>query len=198
GAVRAIEADLRRYLEHEANTGAGWRPLGLEMRFGFDDEDGESLPALELAEGDERVLVRGVIDRVDVDDRGRAMIRDYKTGARRPEWAGGRWSTDRRLQVALYMLVARELLGRDPVGGFYQPLRGDDLRARGVFAKGEDAGAGAGATDAREPAEIDEMLADAAARAVTLAAALRRGELTPCPQTCSREGCAHPAICRSQ
>ncbi|HET8978602.1 MAG TPA: PD-(D/E)XK nuclease family protein, partial [Solirubrobacteraceae bacterium] len=198
GALRAIEADLRRYLEHEASTGAGWRPLGLELRFGFAAEDEESLPGLKLGDAEDRVLIRGVIDRVDVDDRGRAMVRDYKSGTRRPEWAGGRWSTDRRLQVALYMLVVRELLDRDPIAGFYQPLRGDDLRARGVFAKGEEVGAGAVATDAREPAEIEEMLADAAARAVTLAAALRRGELTPCPQTCSRDGCAHPAICRSQ
>ena len=33
------------------------------------------------------------------------------------------------------------------------------------------------------------MLDDAAARAVALAARLRAGELTPCPQTCSRDGC---------
>ena len=31
------------------------------------------------------------------------------------------------------MLAVRELLGLEPVAGFYQPLRGDDLRARGVF-----------------------------------------------------------------
>jgi ATP-dependent helicase/nuclease subunit B len=195
GALRAIEADLRRYLEYEAATGSGWRPLGLELRFGFEED---SLAPLELGEGEQRVLVRGVIDRVDVDDRGHALVRDYKSGARRQEWSGGRWSTDRRLQVALYMIVARELLGLDPVGGFYQPLRGDDLRARGAFVRGEDVPARAVATDAREPAELDAMLADAAARAVALAASLRTGELTPCPQTCTRDGCAFPAICRSQ
>ena len=32
------------------------------------------------------------------------------------------------------MLVVRELLGLEPVGGFYQPLRGSDLRARGMFS----------------------------------------------------------------
>ncbi|HWE10798.1 MAG TPA: PD-(D/E)XK nuclease family protein [Solirubrobacteraceae bacterium] len=195
GALRAIEADLRRYLEHEAANGGGWRPLGLEMRFGFNEE---SLPPLELVDGDERVLVRGMIDRVDVDGRGHAVVRDYKSGARRQDWSGSRWSTDRRLQVALYMLVVRELMGLEPVGGFYQPLRGDDLRARGVFARSEDVGGPAVITDARDPAEIDEMLADAAGRAVSLAARLRGGELTPCPQTCSRDGCAYPAICRSQ
>ena len=136
--------------------GGGWRPLGLELRFGFSAEgEQESLPPLELGEGDDRVLVRGMIDRVDVDDRGHALVRDYKSGARRPDWSGRRWSTDRRLQVALYMLVVRELLGLEPVAGFYQPLRGDDLRARGVFVRGEDGGAGAVTTDARDPAEVD-------------------------------------------
>ena len=59
-------------------------------------------------------------------------------------------------------------------------------------------GSGVVATDGRASEEIDELLADAAQRAVTLAAALRAGELTPCPQTCSRDGCSLPAICRSQ
>ncbi len=199
GALRAIEADLRRYLEHEAATGGGWRPLGLELRFGFDTEgETDSLPALALGAGEERVLIRGMIDRVDVDGRGHAVVRDYKSGARRPDWAGARWSTDRRLQVALYMLVVRELLGLEPVGGFYQPLRGDDLRARGVFVRGEDGGRWAMGSDGREPAEVEEMLADAAGRAVALAASLRTGELTPCPANCSRDGCAYPAICRAQ
>ena len=31
------------------------------------------------------------------------------------------------------MLAVRDLLGLEPVAGLYQPLRGDDLRARGVF-----------------------------------------------------------------
>jgi ATP-dependent helicase/DNAse subunit B len=198
GSLRAIEADLRRYLEHEARTGAGWSPLGLELRFGFEGAEGDSLPPLTLGAGDERVLVRGMIDRVDGDGHGHAIVRDYKSGARRQDWSAARWSVDRRLQVALYMLVVRELTGAEPVAGVYQPLRGEDLRARGVFAKGTELGSGVVATDGRASEEIDELLADAAQRAVTLAAALRAGELTPCPQTCSRDGCSFPAICRSQ
>jgi ATP-dependent helicase/DNAse subunit B len=199
GALRAIESELRRYLDHEAAAGSGWRPAGLELRFGFAEEDGgDALPPLELGEGDERVLVRGMVDRVDVDGAGHAVIRDYKSGARRQGWSAARWTEDRQLQVALYMLVVRDLLELQPVAGFYQPLRGEDLRARGVFAKGVDVGSAAVYTDAREQTEIDELLADAAQRAVALAVSLRGGELTPCPQTCSRDGCAYPAICRSQ
>ena len=197
GALRAIEADLRRYLEHEARTAGEWRPLGLELRFGFEGEE-TSLPALELGEGPERVRLRGVVDRVDVDSAGDAVVRDYKSGARRPAWSAARWTEDRQLQVALYMLVVRQLTDARPVAGFYQPLRGEDLRARGVFVKGTAVGRGVVPTDARAGEELDEMLADAAERAVALAGSLRAGELEPCPQNCSRDGCKYPAICRSQ
>ena len=127
GALRAIEADLRRYLEHEARTAGQWRPLGLELRFGFDGDE-DSLPALGLGEGPGRVRVRGMVDRVDVDGAGHAVVRDYKSGARRPAWSAARWAEDRQLQVALYMLVVRELTSSQPVAGFYQPLRA--VRAR--------------------------------------------------------------------
>ena len=123
-----------------------------------------------------------MIDRVDVDGEGHAIVRDYKSGARRQGWAAANWAADRQLQVALYMLVVRELLGLDAVAGFYQPLRGDDLRARGVFAKGSAVGVRRGRRPTRVTAEeLDAMLADAAERAVALAAALRAGELTPVP-----------------
>jgi hypothetical protein len=54
------------------------------------------------------------------------------------------------------------------------------------------------ATDAREPGQIDDALQDASHRAVELARQLRTGRLEPCPQTCSRQGCAYPGICRSE
>jgi RecB family exonuclease len=197
GALREIEADLIRYAEHEARSDGPWRPMGLELRFGFDDEREGSLPALALGDPADPVLVRGVIDRVDTDGAGHAVVRDYKSGRQGADWPAARWSPDRRLQVALYMLVVRELAGLDPVAGFYQPLRGPDLRGRGVYVEGTAVGA-ALPTDAREPGERDALLADAAQRAVALAGSLRTGELTPCPQTCSRDGCAYPGICRSQ
>jgi hypothetical protein len=92
----------------------------------------------------------------------------------------------------------RELLGLEPVAGVYQPLGGPDLRARGVFVKDAAVGNGMLDTDSREAEELDAELADAAERAVALATRLRSGDLTPCPETCSRNGCAYPGICRSQ
>jgi ATP-dependent helicase/DNAse subunit B len=193
----AIKADLRRYLRHEAAGGCGWEPRGLELRFGFSDEE-ESLPPLALGEGPERTLLRGVIDRVDVDPSGRrAVVRDYKSGARRPEHPVARWRADRQLQVALYMIAVRELLELEPVAGLYQPLGGDDLRARGMYLKEAPVGNMLVAGDGRDDEELRAELEHASERALELATRLRAGELTPCPETCSPNGCRHPGICRS-
>jgi RecB family exonuclease len=138
-----------------------------------------------------------VIDRVDVDPSGtKAIVRDYKTGSTRPEYQGARWQADQQLQVPLYMLAVRELLGLTPVAGLYQPVGGNDLRARGVFEQNEAPGNCLVANDGRDSGGIEEELNAARATAVALAARLREGELTPCPETCSRDGCRYPAICR--
>jgi ATP-dependent helicase/DNAse subunit B len=207
GWARSVAADLRRYLAQEARAGAGsaWPIYGLELRFGFsddDDEPGEALPPLEL-DGD--VRLRGIIDRVDAESASsaahpqppRAIVRDYKSGGARPEHQGARWATDRQLQVALYMLAVRQLLGLEPVAGFYQPLGGGDLRARGVYLEGAAPGECLVANDGRDQAELDALLEDARTRALALAARLRAGELEPCPATCSRDGCSFPGICRA-
>jgi len=195
--MRGIEADLRRYLEHEARLGWGWPPQRVELRFGFDDDEQRpSLPPLELAGG---LRVRGAIDRVDVDPAGRrAIVCDYKSGRVSPGWAVARWRLDRTLQVALYMLAVRDLLGLEPVAGLYQPLGGEDLRPRGLVASDAPPTAGGYENDRRGPDELTAELEDAAERAVAIAARLRTGELEPCPATCSGSGCLYPGICRSE
>jgi RecB family exonuclease len=195
-ALREIEADLRRYLEQEARSGWGWAPRHLELRFGFapGGEQGPSLPALELAGG---LRVRGAIDRVDVDGSGRrAIVRDYKSGRISPGWAVNRWREDGTLQVALYMLAVRELLDLEPVAGLYQPLGGEDLRARGLVASDAPPAGCVFDNDRRDPEEVRLELDGAAEGAVAIAAALRTGDLEPRPQTCSGSGCRYPGICR--
>jgi ATP-dependent helicase/DNAse subunit B len=194
----SIEADLRRYLRHESAHGGDWEPQGLELEFGFDAEEG-ALPALLLGDAADPVRVRGLIDRVDVDPSGsgRAIVRDYKSGWR-PEYQGARWLKDTQLQVALYMLAVRQLMGLDPVAGLYQPLSGSELRPRGIFLKDVGLGGGLVANDGREAGELGDELRAAADRAVELALTLRSGLIEPCPRTCSRDGCAYPGICRSE
>jgi len=199
GAAGAIAqraaADIDRYLEHAASDAGALEPTHLELGFGMEEGDAG---ALELDGG--AVRVRGAIDRVDVDPvAGTAFVHDYKSGSSqsRRDWAGANWAEEGRLQVALYLLVVQRQLGLEPVGGVYQPLRGTDLRGRGLVQDSEEAGIRYVGGDVCSAEEIAAALAAAEDAAVRLARRLRAGELEPAPATCRRGGgCAHPGICR--
>ena len=122
--LRGLEADLERYVRTEAECGAGYEPAVLEWSFGGpDDEHGP------LALGDGETLVTGRVDRVDAGPGGTAVVRDYKG---RTAFGAGKWVDEQQLQVALYLLAVRDLLGLEPVAGLYQPLVGRKLAARGL------------------------------------------------------------------
>ena len=192
--VRALEVDLRRYLAHEATIASRFEPREFELAFGFD----EGLGPLELAGGS--VLLRGYIDRVDVDPAGReAIVRDYKTGAP-GDFPVARWKPAQRLQAALYLLAVERLLGLEPVAGVYQPVRarGEKLRPRGLVLEAAE-GTEFSPRDRRSREEFDAELERAEVLAVGLAGELRAGRLEPRPESCKRGGgCAFPGICRCE
>jgi ATP-dependent helicase/DNAse subunit B len=192
---RRLQADLERYLEHAAAADSPLEPTAFELGFGFtqEDEHGQAgdLPALELGGG---MRLRGRIDRVDMSASGDAVVYDYK-GSRAP--AGARWIKDGSLQVALYMHAVEELLGRRVVGGFYQPLSGQDLRARGVLDRDAGLELDCVGPDVLERTELHDLLKEAVAAARGVAQEAGRGELQARPQSCAyRGGCLYPTICR--
>jgi RecB family exonuclease len=192
--LRRLEREIERYLTWESEAGGTWEPTHLELRFGFEDAELEPLVL-----GDGAAQVHGVIDRIDVDPGGtRAVVRDYKTAA---VWAVGAWEREARLQVALYMLAVRRLLGLEVVAGVYQPLRGADLRPRGlVLADAGESALGEAAVvgpDVRDGQDFEERLERAEEQAVALAGALHAGALAPQPERCGTRGCLYPGICRS-
>ncbi len=200
---RRLQSDLDRYLEHAAEVASPLEPLALELGFGFAEGDplsgtgerGEAseLPALELGGG---VRLRGRIDRVDLSEAGEAVVYDYK-GGRAP--AGARWIRDASVQVALYMCAVEQLMQRPALGGFYQPLTGEDLRARGVLDGDAGFELDCMRPDVLEHDALRELLARAVALAVEAAGEAGRGELRPRPQTCAyRGGCMYPTICRCE
>ncbi len=201
---RRLQSDLERYLEHAAEAASPLEPLALELGFGFAADDGaprqdgvvgeaSELPALDLGAG---VRLRGRIDRVDASGGGEAVVYDYK-GGRAP--AGARWIRDGSVQVALYMRAVESLLHLSAVGGFYQPLTGEDLRARGVFDGDAAVEIECVRSDVLEHDELRELLEQAVAMAVEGAGQAGRGELQPRPQTCAfRGGCMYPTICRCE
>lgn len=181
--MRAIRADLRRYLRHEAQSGSRWRTVAFEQRFGEPPSEENPSPLPPLALGTGEFQLRGVIDRIDVDASGqRALIRDYKSGKVDSNRQPAKWLENDDLQVALYMLAVKRLLGLTPVGGIYQPLTGGELRARGVSESGLDVPVALfGGHELSEP-EIEQLAA---------------GELQPRPDHCSHgaAGCRYPGIC---
>jgi RecB family exonuclease len=188
-AVRRLEFDLLRHLRREADAASTFEPEYMELSFGAG-----IAPPLQIGD----ITMSGKIDRVDVRG-GDAIVRDYKSGS--TVWPVARWEQDRRLQVALYMIAVRELLGLRPVAGFYVPLSGQDGRPRGVFLKDAagDVGGGLVNNDGLEGEEIDALLETARASVSDLAGEMRSGALKPCPDTCSfRGGCRYPSICRSE
>jgi ATP-dependent helicase/DNAse subunit B len=195
----ALQADLERYLEHAAGLEGALTPSEFELGFGFTEHDedrhGEpsELPAFELGGG---VRLRGRIDRIDVGEDGEAVVIDYKGGEAPPR---ARWISDGKLQVALYMQAAEQLLGVRVVGGLYQPLRGESIRARGALLEDHQAAGDCTSTDRLSQDALDELLAQALDVARAAAGEAGRGELQPRPNTCAwGGGCQYPTICRCE
>jgi RecB family exonuclease len=185
--LRGLEADLERYLRTEAECGAGFEPQATEWSFGGPDDAHGPLPL-----GDGAGSVTGRADRIDVGPGGTAVVRDYKG---RTAFGGAKWLEEQQLQVALYLLAVRELLGLEPVAGVYQPLVGRRLAARGLVR--DDVPGRYTRTDLVDADAFEAGLAEARALAARTAAELHAGAIRPCPERCSSRGCRYPAICRA-
>ena len=128
---RRLRADLERYLEHAAeararSSRASWSSASASPT---SDERGEAseLPAFELGR---RLRLRGRIDRIDVGADGaggRLRLQERQRPA-------GRQSGSARASCRSRCTCGRRTAARRcaVVGGFYQPLSGEDLRARGA------------------------------------------------------------------
>jgi RecB family exonuclease len=197
GARRRLHVELERYLAHAAEQESPLEPSHLEIEFGFESgpqAPAESvLPPLDLGDG---VQLRGRIDRVDVGEGGAAVVYDYKGRSAPP---GAKWATEGAFQMALYMRAVQELLGHETVGGFYQPLAGRDLRARGALDTDSAVELDSVRTDRFEHEELQELLGQCVQEARQAAAQARSGLLEPRPDTCAyRGGCSYPSICRCE
>ena len=192
-AVRRLEFDLLRYLGHEASGESQLEPAELELSFGLEDSP---LPPLRLEP--DGIEIRGVIDRVDRAN-GHALVVDYKSG--RNVLGVGKWADKGKLQAPLYALVVKDLMGLVPIGAVYQPLAGDDLRARGVVDQGhkQELGERFYRTDWKDSEGLDEALEQARDTVREVVGRMRDGEIQPKPNCCGGgTGCAFPSICRAE
>jgi ATP-dependent helicase/DNAse subunit B len=194
-ARRRLAADIERYLVGLAEgVGPGeYVPAELELGFGL---PGSAHAEVALAEGE--LVLKGRIDRIDIDRAGgTAIVVDYKSSSDVPGVA--KWEERGALALALYMLVASELVEAEIVGGLYQPLRGKDLRPRGALRADLELGIAGFAADLVDRDQLAAAQATGLERAVRAARELRAGALEARPISCSSHGvCRYPSICRSR
>lgn len=163
---QGLQRDLEQLVRDEAISKSPFVPRHLEVSF----------RTYELEPG---VVVSGKIDRVDGDPMGaRGIVVDYKSGA-----ASSASEIRERdlLQLPLYMLVLRDQLGLEPVGGLYMPV-GGGRRPRGLLRSGPDGVSGFSSRDYLEPDEFDEVIEGARSTAVGLVERIRAGDIRHDPQ----------------
>ncbi len=117
-----LRRDLARFaaLDHDRRTDERLRPLATELGFGLGSEPA----SIELGDG-RTIRLRGSIDLVDETARGDLVVIDYKTGRETRLTEDDPHQGGTRLQLVLYALAARQILGRPHAGvhSYYWHLR---------------------------------------------------------------------------
>jgi ATP-dependent helicase/nuclease subunit B len=124
---QGLVRDLERFARNEVELGLPLVPRRFEVSFGSDRSPPELQAGLDLG----GFTVSGKIDRVDVDPfSARGIVQDYKSG--RTAHSAAKIESELRLQIPLYVLVLRDLIGIEPLGGLYRAL-GASGQARGLL-----------------------------------------------------------------
>jgi RecB family exonuclease len=188
---RELDAGLWRDLEalvrFEAEDDAQLVPKRFEVSFGMERSPQELQRGLDLGEG---LTLSGKIDRIDVDPfSARGIVQDYKAG--KTAHSATQIEKELRLQIPLYMLVLRDLVGIEPLGGVYRPL-GGDRKPRGLLRAEarEEVLAGYVSRDYVDDDSFWRQVESARDTARSLAQRIRTGDVRhdprggECPQWC--------------
>ncbi len=164
--TRSLQRDLEHLVRDEATAASTFVPRKLEVSF----------QAYELEPG---VAVSGKIDRVDADPMSaRGIVVDYKSGSAP---SAGQIHDEARLQIPLYLLVLRDQIGLEPMGGVYMPL-GGGRRPRGLLRGGIDQVPGFVSGDYLDADAFDAEVEHARASAVELVGRIRAGDVRHDPR----------------
>ena len=172
--LHSLRRDLEQLVRQEASSPSRFVPRKLEVAFSSYD----------LGDG---VAVSGKIDRVDVDPlSARGVVIDYKSG-RAP--SARQIHDEDRVQVPLYLLVLRDQLGLEPVGGLYVPV-GGGRRPRGLVLDDDEPVPGHARDDYLDAERFAAEMEHARRTAVELAGRVRTGDVRhdphdgECPSWC--------------
>ena len=116
---QSLWRDLERLVREEAESELPFVPRRFEVLFGSERAAPELQRGLQL----DGIRLSGKIDRIDVEPlSARGIVQDYKSG--KSAHSAREIEKELRLQIPLYMLVLRDLVGVEPLGGLYRPLAG--------------------------------------------------------------------------
>ena len=181
-----LARDLEHFVKQEVELGLPLVPRRFEVGFGTSSAPVELQRGLELG----GFTVSGKIDRIDVDPfSARGIVQDYKLGRAH----GARdIETEHKLQIPLYILALRDLVGMEPLGGLYRGLTGT-REARGLVRADarEDAVPGLKRPDYLSEDDFWHQVDEAQARARRAVDRVHAGDVRTdprsgeCPRWCS-------------
>jgi ATP-dependent helicase/DNAse subunit B len=183
---QTLVADLEGFVRDEAASEVRFVPRRLEVAFGSDRAAPELQRGLSLGDG---LSLSGKIDRIDLDPfSARGIVQDYKSGVGAP--SAREIDRERRLQIPLYSLVLRDLVGVEPLGGIYRALSGKRV-TRGMLRESahEDL-PGFSKDDYLDEERFWELTETARARAAEYGQRIRGGDVRHDPKG---DGC--PSWC---
>ena len=188
-----LRRDLARLIQQAARNPAPLVPTEFEVAFGGRAAQTGRKEGLDIGPA----RVSGKIDRIDADPAftARAMVVDYKTSTIS---TGAEIMRGGKLQIPLYLLALREVLGREPVGGVLVSIRKGHVR--GIVDADELDVVPVNIARADRLAHDDFEAALEAARSEAAARVLRmrEGDVRHDPRTndlCNRY-CDYRGICR--
>jgi ATP-dependent helicase/nuclease subunit B len=178
--------DLSAFVEEECESSSPLVPRRFEVAFGSERAAPELQRGLELGAG---LTLSGKIDRIDVDPFGaRGIVQDYKSG--KSAHSARQIESELRLQIPLYMLVLRDLVGLEPLGGLYRPLAGARKPRGLVRGSEEETLPGYVSHDYLDEEAFWGVVETARSKATTLAERMREGDVRhdplrgECPAWC--------------
>ena len=184
---QTLRRDLEALVRAEAESELPLVPRRFEVSFGSERSAPELQRGLDLG----TFQLSGKIDRVDLDPfAARGIVWDYKSGKK--AHSAAEIERELRLQIPLYMLVLRDLVGVEPLGGLYRPLSGD-RKARGLLratARDDDGVPGYSSRDYVSDDDFWEKIAKAEDAARSIVERIRGGDVKhdprggSCPSWC--------------
>jgi ATP-dependent helicase/DNAse subunit B len=174
---QALRRDLEHFVRKDAELGLTFVPRRFEVAFGSERAAPELQAGLDLG----GFALSGKIDRIDVDPfSARGIVQDYKSG--KTAFSAAKIDSELRLQIPLYMLVLRDLVGMEPLGGLYRALAGE-RDARGLLREEarEDL-PGFVSTDYLDEDEFWQQVETGKERATSLVGRIRAGDVEHDPK----------------